>query len=187
MAKNALLSSIALRLGLPWHDPLVIDDFAKEHAAGVREAIIAWGASNHWRGRLDHQHPRGWKSPMGVLDLNNLDCARLRNKLYALLDEHIQSIAGPAMQAWAMVNWQGAEHARHTHASVKTSGIYYLDDGATPTLFDLPIDPRETSMHVVPVAPKAGRLVLFSGSLPHRVPKVITQTERVTIAFNVLY
>lgn len=110
---------------------------------------------------------------MGILDSGEPGC---REALTEIAD--VIGVAAKRIQSWAMVNRAGAEHAGHTHAGVDLSGVYYLDDDGTPTLFGRGVE--------LAVSPRIGRLAVFSGALWHRVPTVVTDSERVTVAFNVL-
>lgn len=90
-------------------------------------------------------------------------------------------------RGWAMINGRGSHHPRHTHYSTKVSGIYYITAGSeptTPTIFEIPNVALDQVAEVA-IAPAPGRLVLFPGSLWHRVPVVEGDLPRITIAFDV--
>ncbi len=157
-------------------DPLVLEDVGLDIVDDVRVSLVVWAKELSWIGRTPLRHRHGWKSPLGALKLSKPGCRELGRAIACAIG---RPDAGPHLQAWAMINHKGAEHAQHTHGGVNASGVYYLDDGGTETIFQT--EPgREIS-----VDPKRGRLALFSGWMPHRVPRVV-EAERITIAFNVL-
>lgn len=86
------------------------------------------------------------------------------------------------LEAWAMVNRRGSSHPRHVHRGALMAGVYYVRPGGPstpPTIFEVQGGPE---IHVEPLA---GRLVLFSSDLYHRVPAYHGDDPRVTVAFDV--
>lgn len=173
---SKIVAAACAHHGLAVTDPLVLDGIGVDLAGDVRASLIAWAKELSWIGRTPILHRHGWKSPIGALKLSKPGCRELARVIASAIG---RPDAGPHLQAWAMINHKGAEHHQHTHGRVDASGVYYLDDGGTQTGF-LAEPGRE-----ILIDPRRGRLALFSGWMPHRVPR-IAEAERVTIAFNVL-
>lgn len=168
------------RRGVAIADPLMIDDAVDDVLASrARASILQWADDIKWSGRTPLLHRGGWKSPLRALDVAKPGCRELALAIAGAID-----VKPERLQTWAMVNYTGAEHGEHTHGTVSASGICYLDDSKTPTLFRL-IEPGAPHTNIVVVPPRRGRIAVFSGWLPHRVPPVL-DAERITIAFNVL-
>jgi uncharacterized protein (TIGR02466 family) len=88
----------------------------------------------------------------------------------------------------------------HTHPNNYLSGVYYVrtEPGADSIRF---VDPRVQARQIAPkvrernpansmdafVNVPAGRLVLFPAWLQHSVPQNTSGTERISIAFNLMY
>ncbi len=88
---------------------------------------------------------------------------------------------GATIVGWAMVNANGSHHPRHRHDTSLVSGVYCVQPGGVPlapTIFEVP------GTGDLPIEPREGRLVLFPGSLWHRVPAFHGQPARITIAFD---
>lgn len=185
------------RRGVAIVDPLMIDDAVDDVLASrARASILQWADDIKWSGRTPLLHRGGWKSPLRALEVAKPGCRELALAIAGAID-----VKPERLQTWAMVNYTGAEHGEHTHGTVSASGICYLDDSKTPTLFRLPSDGPSPPVHdptgsgrqapgaphtnIVVVPPRRGRIAVFSGWLPHRVPPVL-DAERITIAFNVL-
>jgi uncharacterized protein (TIGR02466 family) len=101
---------------------------------------------------------------------------------------------------WANVNPPGARHSVHAHPNNFFSGVYYVraEPGARSTNF---YDPRPQAEVMAP--PRAqdtrftanyvemeaspGRLVLFPAWLKHDVPTNLSEAERVTVSFNLMF
>jgi hypothetical protein len=81
-----------------------------------------------------------------------------------------------------MVNRAGSHHPRHQHRAAILTGLFYVTAGneeqATPTIFEC-ADGSELE-----VEPHPGRLVISRGEAWHRVPPVIGDEPRITIAFD---
>lgn len=164
--------------------PIVLDGVRSDLVGDLRDAVL----------RLERSHASapslsrgGWKS--GEILSWRAPCARaLRD---AVLDcVRVELGIRPAhLEGWAMVNRPRDHHPRHVHQGVAWSGVYYVDPGGephAPTVFEVDRD-RE-----VAVIPAPGRLVLFPGSMWHRVDRLDdcaggaqAESPRVTIAFDV--
>ena len=119
------------------------------------------------------------------------------------------------IQGWANINTHNTYNRSHDHNNLLTrliqwSGIYYLDIGAHHkddaisgvTVFEdrqitsggfgtnrlpLPLDGETVSPREEIIQPESGKLVIFPGSLWHRVEKYSGSGKRITIAFNVIH
>ena len=101
---------------------------------------------------------------------------------------------------WANVNRQGASHRVHNHPNNFLSGVYYIqtDDGADTINFHDPrnqasvIRPpvteltRENTDQVV-VNVSDGTLLIFPSYLEHSVDANQSDTERVSVSFNIMF
>ncbi len=98
---------------------------------------------------------------------------------------------------WANINPPGSYHPTHNHPNNYLSGVYYVDVPAVGSHLILQ-DPRPgvimpraklgrftANVAVAPV--KAGRMVLFPSWLRHHVPSNEGSTERISIAFNLMF
>ena len=101
---------------------------------------------------------------------------------------------------WANINPPGAKHSVHSHPNNYFSGIYYIqcDARANVTRF---FDPREQAEVMMPprkqqnlyngnrieLEGKPGRLVLFPAWLKHDVPTNLSERERITLAYNLMF
>lgn len=139
----------------------------------------------------------GWKSSEGILDRCRPPYDQLRAAIVQILEDlspMVASARNGRIVGWAMVNRAGAEHVRHQHYRTIITGVYYVTAGGdsdaerniepTPTVFETPgaIWGDELS-----VDPAPGRLILFPGSMWHRVPKISGNLPRITVAFDVRY
>ena len=98
---------------------------------------------------------------------------------------------------WANINPAGSYHPTHNHPNNYLSGVYYV---AVPEVGSHLIlqDPRPGIMmpgsrlgrltaNVAVVEVKAGRMVFFPSWLRHSVPANEGPTERISIAFNLMF
>ncbi len=100
---------------------------------------------------------------------------------------------------WANINPPGVPHSIHTHPNNLISGVYYVkaDTGADQISFYDPrpqarvISPKRTEGNVANalqsnIDVKAGRLICFPAWLEHGVPPNRSQSERISISFNLM-
>ena len=110
------------------------------------------------------------------------------------VDQYPMVITG----CWANVNPPGAYHPTHNHPNNFLSGVYYVDvpsAGSCLALQDprpLMIMPRprefsRLTANAADVASKSGRLVLFPSWLRHNVPANNGDTDRISIAVNLMF
>ena len=141
-----------------------------------------------------------WQTPQ---DLHTrpafADFAKLVEKVAASVAQYLQVEQYPMMitGCWANVNPPGSYHPTHNHPNNYLSGVYYV---AVPTtgshlLFQDPrpvtIMPRTKLGRVTANAAIAqaqpGRMVIFPSWLRHHVPSNEGATERISIAFNLMF
>ena len=155
-------------------EPLVYDGVCPELAPRLIEVVLAHSRRERSIGSLN---VGGWKSPETFFGWPEPEVAQLARALIG--------IVGGRPIGWAMVNRPGAYHKRHQHGTAIVTGIYYLDDSATPTVFEVPARARKGErVERLEIEPAVGRLALFPGEMWHEVP-VVTDQQRITIAFDV--
>jgi uncharacterized protein (TIGR02466 family) len=98
---------------------------------------------------------------------------------------------------WANINPPGTYHPTHNHPNNYLSGVYYVasPEAGSQILFQDPrpvmIMPRSKLSRVTANAAvtqtPAGRMVLFPSWLRHHVPTNEGATERISIAFNLMF
>jgi uncharacterized protein (TIGR02466 family) len=146
----------------------------------------------------------GWHSP---IDFH-------KRPEFAALCERIENVAGKIAKSnklnpawvpqidtfWVNINPKGAYNALHNHPNCVLSGTYYVrtpekcgrlrfrDPREGSRLWFWPLDPEAKSdarqWRQVNYEPKAGRIVMFPHWLEHDVEANQSNTERVSIAFN---
>ncbi|MBM3643021.1 MAG: hypothetical protein FJX02_01575 [Alphaproteobacteria bacterium] len=112
------------------------------------------------------------------------------------VDQYTMAITG----CWANVNPPGAYHLMHHHPNNYLSGVYYvaIPKAGSRIVFQ---DPRPQASMIMP-KPSAysrltanaadaecreGRMVLFPAWLKHTVPTNVGDSDRVSIAFNLMF
>ena len=111
---------------------------------------------------------------------------------------HLERFPMMITGCWANVNPPGSYHPTHNHPNNFLSGVYYVDapgDG-TDLVFQ---DPRPISImpwsgkltnvtgNASVAQPRPGRMVMFPSWLRHHVPSNESTTERISIAFNLMF
>ncbi|GAB5470050.1 MAG: hypothetical protein Kilf2KO_30800 [Rhodospirillales bacterium] len=100
---------------------------------------------------------------------------------------------------WANINPPGSPHNIHTHPNNLLSGVYYVKAEAGADTINF-YDPRPQTRIIAPkhtegnianstqsqVDVKAGRLILFPAWLEHGVPPNQSQSERLSISFDLM-
>ncbi len=110
------------------------------------------------------------------------------------VDQYPMMITG----CWANINPPGAYHPTHNHPNNYLSGVYYVavPEVGSNILFQDPrpamIMPRprqfsRSTANAADAQSKPGRMVLFPSWLRHNVPANDGQTERISIAFNLMF
>ena len=110
------------------------------------------------------------------------------------LEQYPMMITG----CWANINPPGSYHPTHNHPNNYLSGVYYVDvpEVGCDLIFQ---DPRPVS--IMPWTPKLspitanaaaeqaqpGRMVIFPSWLRHHVPSNAGNSERISIAFNLMF
>ena len=132
---------------------------------------------------------------------------------FAPLVRAIEQIAGGALRQlavdasemvftamWANINPPGAKHSVHSHPNNFFSGIYYVQFDARSNITCF-YDPRPQAEVVMPprvqenpfngnmieLEAAPGRLALFPAWLKHDVPTNLSDGERITLSFNLMF
>lgn len=101
---------------------------------------------------------------------------------------------------WANINPPGGKNSSHTHPNNYISGVYYVRVPESSGSIEF-TDPRVQAGTIMPrtkkwnkftgskiaVPVKEGRLVLFPEWLNHSVPVNVSDAERVSISFNIMF
>jgi uncharacterized protein (TIGR02466 family) len=101
---------------------------------------------------------------------------------------------------WANINPPGAKHSIHSHPNNFFSGVYYVqcDAGAQVIRFHDPRPQAEVMMpprhqqnvyngNLIVLEAKPGRLVLFPAWLKHDVPTNLSNRERMSVSFDLMF
>ena len=113
---------------------------------------------------------------------------------YLQVEQYPMMITG----CWANINPPGAYHPTHNHPNNYLSGVYYVavPETGSHLVFQDPrpvlIMPRTATIGRVTAnacvtEPRPGRMVIFPSWLRHHVPSNEGTTERVSIAFNLMF
>lgn len=142
-----------------------------------------------------------WQTPQ---DLHTrpafADFAKLVDNVARSVAQYLQVEQFPLMitGCWANVNPPGSYHPTHNHPNNYLSGVYYVaapETGSTLLFQDprpgLILPPtaklgRVTANAAITQTP-AGRMVIFPSWLRHHVPSNEGTTERISIAFNLMF
>jgi len=110
------------------------------------------------------------------------------------VDHYPMSITG----CWANINPRGAYHPTHHHPNNYLSGVYYvaIPESGSRIVFQ---DPRPSMIMPKPrqysrltangadTQSKAGRMLIFPAWLKHSVPSNQSDSERISISFNLMF
>lgn len=113
---------------------------------------------------------------------------------YLQIEQYPMMITG----CWANINPPGTYHPTHNHPNNYLSGVYYVasPESGTALVFQ---DPRPTSIapwtgkltritsNAAVQQPQPGRMVIFPAWLRHHVPTNDGPTDRISIAFNLMF
>ncbi len=113
---------------------------------------------------------------------------------YLQVEQYPMMITG----CWANINPPGSYHPFHDHPNNYLSGVYYVavPDAGPHLIFQDPrpilIKPATATLNRVTANaavadPQPGRMVIFPSWLKHRVPSNEGTTERISIAFNLMF
>lgn len=101
-------------------------------------------------------------------------------------------------ECWLNVYNEGHGQEVHQHANAVVSGIYYVKapEGSGDLLIHSPYTdvmlepptrkPNGMNIKVVPITPQEGKMILFRSYVKHSVKPTRGDTERISIAFNLL-
>jgi uncharacterized protein (TIGR02466 family) len=142
-----------------------------------------------------------WQTPQ---DLHTrpafADFTVLVEKVARSIAQYLQVEQFPLMitGCWANINPPGTYHPTHNHPNNYLSGVYYVavPDTGSHLLFQ---DPRPVTImpqfgkhnrvtgNAAIAQTKPGRMVIFPSWLRHHVPTNEGTTERISIAFNLMF
>lgn len=145
----------------------------------------------------------GWQSPNILQNLDEFEdmnrrilqvCQRIGES------QHFRTDMVYRHQAWINISPPGASNSVHYHANCHFSGVYYIslkepecgniyfrDPRVASRMLTCPVD-RATDFTTteVQMRPEMGRLYVFPGWLEHGVEVNRSDSDRVSISFNVL-
>ena len=145
----------------------------------------------------------GWQSPNILQNLEEFEemnlrivqvCQRIAESQHFVPDLVYQH------QAWVNISPPGASNKVHYHANCHFSGVYYIslkapecgsiffrDPRVASRMLTYPTDQEtEFTAGEVYMKPEEGRMYVFPGWLEHGVEVNRSDTDRVSISFNVL-
>lgn len=142
-----------------------------------------------------------WQTPQ---DLHTrpafADFTKLVEKVAHSIAQHLQVEQFPMMitGCWANINPPGTYHPTHNHPNNYLSGVYYVavPETGSQLLFQDPrpamIIPRTAKLgritaNAAITQTPPGRMVIFPSWLRHHVPTNEGTTERISIAFNLMF
>lgn len=148
----------------------------------------------------------GWQSASDLFDRTEEGHRSLNRRIIQILREVVRS-EDPSvdferlrlhLNGWVNVNPPGGFNSPHQHSEAHWSGVYYVDVPQSPSgnggsiEFLSPHPVRLTGGLIkapsardrVRIAPEAGDMLIFPGSLPHWVLPNDSKKARTTIAFN---
>ncbi len=142
-----------------------------------------------------------WQTPQ---DLHTrpafADFTKLVEKVAHSIAQHLQVEQFPMMitGCWANINPPGTYHPTHNHPNNYLSGVYYVavPETGSQLLFQDPrpamIIPRTAKLgritaNAAVTQTPPGRMVIFPSWLRHHVPTNEGTTERISIAFNLMF
>ena len=141
--------------------------------------------------------------------LSSPECNDLRNHIIHSANILAKEILGYRIEtmtdvlSWVSVKKPGQHHAQHTHPNSVISGVYYFDPNPeqVPIAFAksrgdaaynsirIPTNPDNTSTFSVSgytIKPTPGMILLFPSYLPHLVDTNKTNSNRCSMAFNLM-
>lgn len=141
-----------------------------------------------------------WQTPQDLHTRPGFaDFTKLVETVAASVSQYLQVESFPMMitGCWANINPTGSYHPTHNHPNNYLSGVYYVAVPPTGShlVFQDPrpvmIMPRTKLGRVTANAAVAqaqpGRMVLFPSWLRHHVPSNEGTTDRISIAFNLMF
>jgi len=155
----------------------------------------------------ENQKPSPWGDSVSttfdfdvkVNDIENYKLDTLKNMIFWSVKEYFKSLEYPFEQLNLSESWFNicSKHGfqyDHTHPQSKISGVYYYSTNSTDG--GIRFQSPNTMMHFsgfpsdgcdissVTYKPRVGQLLLFPSWLTHRVNLNTTDSERISIAFN---
>jgi hypothetical protein len=126
-----------------------------------------------------------WPSIGNILTQKNLDV--LKQHIDDCCKEFLKEISEPACvlrESWVNYNQKYQFQNRHVHLPARISGIYYLK--TTGVDGNLALHPPSDIMNgtTKEIIPETGLTVLFHSWTPHSVRQNLTDSTRISVAFN---
>jgi uncharacterized protein (TIGR02466 family) len=134
-----------------------------------------------------------------VNDIENYKLDMLKNMIFWSIKEYFKSLEYPfesikISESWVNICNKHGFQFDHTHPRSKISGVYYYSttgsDGGlrfqnpNPMMHYNGFPSDSNSVSAVTYKPSVGQLLLFPSWLTHRVNLNTTDSERISIAFN---
>jgi uncharacterized protein (TIGR02466 family) len=145
----------------------------------------------------------GWQSE--DLYLNDIKNTPL-NIFFSMMSPNIDVILRslgidhtiPVGNIWININGKGDSNRSHTHDRSFYSGVFYLTESNSKIVFQKPLSIEgyhleqyrsncntPLSYKSIEYSPTKGQVLFFPSWLPHHVQQNPTDTERISIAFNI--
>lgn len=172
--------------------------------ADLREYVLEIEKSEE---SLKKSNVGGWHSSLDFLARDAPAIQQLRERLWTFTQDLIQQFSQVEkkpnfrIDGWANVLRKGQYHSVHSHPNATWSGVYYVTgneevkDQPFSGRFEL-LDPRpgaslnyadsSTLYSRFLLNPKPGQMLVFPSWMQHQVHPYFGDTERITIAFNVM-
>lgn len=159
-------------------------------------------------GGLRKTNVGGWQSPGDLLDWPEVGDTDLKETMQSAVTHMLALVAGSqkirfqaTFKAWANVNRGGSFNRIHNHPDCHWSGAYYVRQGEPGPeeskragciefhdprgAINMISHPGNSSFGApLPLRPEAGMLFVFPSWLYHSVNPIMTETCRISIAFN---
>lgn len=184
-----------------WPTTLYFKDFEDCEAFNkdLEQKILAWSERDPGVAKTNRH---GWHSPSTMQDMPEF--AELTRRLYEMQYEiyAAEGLAGEPFlgNMWANINYPGSSNATHIHPNCLWSGSYYVavpdnsgniyfEDPRTPSLMTMPRRSRPEPLNhqrVIQSQPQPGRAIMFPAWLNHGVNENVSDSIRISIAFNFL-
>jgi len=172
-----------------------------------KDDLVAW-IYNHMENNPSHiiSNRNGWQSEDGFFH-NDVTFQPFMNYIAQRLNELVnECFSRPLLLAslWINVNPPGAYNVTHTHPKCDMSGCFWIDGPPNSGQFVL-LNPRnhvQASLlaslntdtvemlnmgNVIRHDPTPGKMIIFPSDLPHMVEQNLSDQNRISIAFNMLF
>tara|TARA_B100000085_G_C18352139_1_gene434778 strand:+ start:51 stop:671 length:621 start_codon:yes stop_codon:yes gene_type:complete len=173
-------------------DNVLEEEYIDSMVNDIVESSKTIGRKVNWQSNHNpklYQHPKYKALGDKVLELSKV---YIDDLLFEFEEHYITDM-------WSNILKPGETHAPHTHSNNLVSGVFYLQsdtDSPAITFFDprpqtSVLQPQvkkhvkqNSTMYYYPA--KTNRMILFPSWLEHYVPQNNTNSNRISIAFNVM-